>query len=154
MKALTLTQPWATLVILGIKHVETRSWATRYEGPLAIHAAKGWTRADIDFAFDLASRNVLPLSRHAEPDTDLPRGAVLGTVELLAVASADAPGYGLVRAVSNHHGRPPYYFTPLEYELGDYSPGRFAWVLGDPVEFPEPIPARGALGLWNWEAQS
>lgn len=41
MKAITLTQPWATLVAIGAKKIETRSWATGYRGRLAIHAAKG-----------------------------------------------------------------------------------------------------------------
>lgn len=42
MKALTLHQPWASLVALGVKTIETRSWGTSYRGPLAIHA--GTTR--------------------------------------------------------------------------------------------------------------
>jgi activating signal cointegrator 1 len=41
MRVLTLTQPWATLVAIGEKEIETRSWATSYRGPLAIHAASG-----------------------------------------------------------------------------------------------------------------
>ena len=41
MKVLTLTQPWATLVAIGAKRIETRSWATKYRGPLLIHAAAG-----------------------------------------------------------------------------------------------------------------
>ncbi len=45
MKALTLTQPWATLVAIGAKCIETRSWRTSYRGPLAIHAAKGFPKA-------------------------------------------------------------------------------------------------------------
>jgi hypothetical protein len=40
MKALTLWQPWASLIALGAKTIETRSWSTKYRGPLAIHAAK------------------------------------------------------------------------------------------------------------------
>ena len=40
MKAITLTQPWATLVAIGAKRIETRSWRTFYRGPLAIHAGK------------------------------------------------------------------------------------------------------------------
>jgi activating signal cointegrator 1 len=39
MKALTLHQPYATLIALGIKTIETRSWRTKYRGPLAIHAS-------------------------------------------------------------------------------------------------------------------
>src|ERR1051325_5993743 len=41
MKALTLTQPWATLIAIGAKRIETRSWSTDYHGQIAIHAAKG-----------------------------------------------------------------------------------------------------------------
>jgi activating signal cointegrator 1 len=44
MKAITLTQPWATLVAIGAKRIETRSWPTNYRGPLAIHAAKGFPK--------------------------------------------------------------------------------------------------------------
>ena len=40
MKALSLTQPWATLVVIGAKRIETRFWHTSYVGPLLIHAAK------------------------------------------------------------------------------------------------------------------
>ena len=40
MKALSLWQPWASLVALRVKTIETRSWSTSYRGPLAIHAAK------------------------------------------------------------------------------------------------------------------
>lgn len=40
IKAISLHQPWASLVAMGIKGVETRSWTTRYRGPLAIHASK------------------------------------------------------------------------------------------------------------------
>src|SRR3954451_22243677 len=43
--ALTLTQPWATLVAIGAKQIETRSWGTSYRGWLAIHAAKGYPDA-------------------------------------------------------------------------------------------------------------
>lgn len=140
MKALTLTQPWATLVILGVKGWETRSWWPRgieIGDRIAIHAAKGWTRDDIDFAFDLAARDILPRALHAEPDTDLPRGAVLGTV----VFTGYRPTVGMVPG-------------EIEAMLGDYSPGRWAWGLVSPRAFREPIPAKGALGLWDWTGAS
>ncbi len=41
MKTLTLTQPYASLIAFGAKRIETRTWATTYRGPLAIHAADG-----------------------------------------------------------------------------------------------------------------
>ena len=40
MKAITIWQPWASLLVSGRKRYETRSWATSYRGPIAIHAAR------------------------------------------------------------------------------------------------------------------
>ncbi len=40
MKAITIWQPWASLIACGAKKYETRSWATNYRGPIAIHAAR------------------------------------------------------------------------------------------------------------------
>ena len=42
MKGLTMTQPWATLVAISANVIETRDWPTKYRGPIAIHAAKGF----------------------------------------------------------------------------------------------------------------
>lgn len=53
MKALTLIQPWASLITEGIKTIETRSWSTKYRGPLAIHAGKKVDEeACMKFGFD------------------------------------------------------------------------------------------------------
>ncbi len=57
MKALTLWQPWASLVALGVKTIETRSWSTKYRGPLAIHAgakkpARIWTQYERPDLYD------------------------------------------------------------------------------------------------------
>ena len=43
MKCLSLWQPWASLVVIGAKRFETRSWPTNYRGPLLIHAAQRWS---------------------------------------------------------------------------------------------------------------
>lgn len=48
MKALTIWQPWASLLVSGQKKYETRSWATAYRGPIAIHAAMRPVRRTID----------------------------------------------------------------------------------------------------------
>lgn len=40
MKALTIIQPWATLIASGHKMNETRSWKTNYRGEVLIHAGK------------------------------------------------------------------------------------------------------------------
>jgi hypothetical protein len=149
VRALTLTQPWASLVILGIKRVETRSWPTRYTGRLAIHAAKGWTRDDRDFAASLAFRGILPAV------VTMPRGAVLGTVWLLGTVESNGyPGETPLplTAFSSNRGYGVYSLPDVEYELGDFTRGRHLWLFDADVErFAEPVPARGALGLWEWQ---
>ena len=56
MKAITIRQPWASLITLGVKTIETRSSPTKYRGPLAIHAGAHrprdlWfsSQADVEF---------------------------------------------------------------------------------------------------------
>lgn len=148
MKALTLTQPWATLVMVGAKQVETRGWPTRYRGPLAIHAAAGWSADDREFAADLMDAGILPagwLTTNRSIKPDLPLGRVLGIVRLVDVIPTFALAEYAPRTNIAQH-----VIGPLEREYGDYSHGRFAWLLADVEAFPAPIPARGALGLWDW----
>lgn len=127
MKALTLTQPWATLVATGAKKIETRSWSTKYRGELAIHAAKGFPKAARDFAMTERTLGRVP--------SRLPLGAVLAIVRLVDV-----------RATFMFDGE----ISALERLYGDYSEGRYGWVLELVETFDEPIPAKGALGLWEW----
>lgn len=157
MKALTLTQPWASLVAIGAKHIETRSWATSYRGPLAIHAGKGLGpvggRAGLfDLAFSdpdgffysaLKAANVFCID-------DLPRGAIVATCELvdcqmIGVLPDETPAY------MAYDEWPPVLQAVQEPErsFGDYTPGCFAWLLSNIRALPEPIPCKGALSLWE-----
>lgn len=169
MKALSLTQPWASLIAFSVKRIETRSWGTNYRGPLAIHAAKGMPRPAFDMCFEEPFLTTLRAAHLLGP-SDLPRGAVVATCRLVdclpilakpnghaCVAPDDE---GLIRAWTG-----PQLFastkaklqvggmtTEHEAAFGDYTPGRFGWVLDDIQPLHEPVPARGSLGLWNWEA--
>ena len=80
MKALTVQQPWATLLVAGIKDVENRTWQTRHRGRLAIHAAA--RRFDASAPLPLAPIPVFGALPVGDP---FPRGVVLGTVELVDV---------------------------------------------------------------------
>lgn len=126
MKGLTLTQPWATLVALGHKRVETRSWSTRYRGPIAIHAAKGFPGYAREFASLERAIGRLPQR--------IPRGAIVAVAELVDVRRTE-------EAAQMVEG--------LERHLGDFSPGRFAWLLSNVRALSEPVGYRGALGLWT-----
>ena len=82
MKALTVRQPWASLIMAGVKDVECRSWNTSYRGELVIHAGLATDRDAAAFV----------LSIGAELPEDLPAGAILGTVRLVdVVTDSDSP---------------------------------------------------------------
>lgn len=141
MKALTLTQPWATLVAVGAKRIETRSFRTHYRGPLAIHAAKGFPRDARDFATCQGVRKILAEhfgDSHFSADA-YPLGCVLATTTLIGCRFTE----DIVGQISEQ-----------EEDFGDYSAGRYAWFLSDLIALPEPIPAKGALGLWEWTAHA
>lgn len=135
MKALTLTQPWATLVAIGAKWVETRSWGTNYRGPLAIHAAKGFPAE----ARDLLLREPFSSTLHRAGviTSDLPLGSVVAICRLLDCFEMTEEWIAAVKEP--------------ERSFGHYEPGRFAWILGKVERLAEPIPAKGSLGLWWWQ---
>lgn len=139
MKALSIRQPWASLIILGVKTIETRPWRTAYRGDLAIHASKTFGRAERRMAQAAVALPHLTL-RGLDPDA-LPRGIVLGVVELVDCVPADALG-DLVHASTTRATR--------ERMLGDYRAGRFGWLLRDPRPFAQPVAALGKLMLWDF----
>ncbi|HEX4521054.1 MAG TPA: ASCH domain-containing protein [Gaiellaceae bacterium] len=140
MKALSLTQPWASLVAAGAKRFETRSWSTGYTGPLAIHAAKGLS--SIGGKRGLLEVCDLPFFRQTLALTgtvaaDLPLGQIVAVCTLAQSAKTED-----VRAYLEGVDE------PAEIAFGDYSPGRYAFELVD-VQAVAPIAAVGALGLWD-----
>lgn len=139
MKVLTLTQPWASLVAAGAKRLETRSWSTPYRGPIAIHAARGFPRAAqaICIAHPFLATLVTAGFDRLE---DLPRGVIVCTATLAEIAPTDSR----TCAAWTRRSR-----GPMEYEraFGDYSAGRFAWLLTDVRRLAPPIEHRGGQGL-------
>jgi hypothetical protein len=137
MKTLTLTQPWATLVATEAKRIETRSWYTCYRGPLLIHAAKGFPR----WAKETAKEDHFRDGLNGFTWQQLPTSAIVCRCELLGCVRVEE--IGKLRAV----GIIP---SLQELKFGDYSEGRYAWGLQMVERFTEPIPAKGALGLWDF----
>lgn len=145
MKTISLTQPWASLVVCGAKRYETRAWQTCYRGWVAIHASKAMPKEARRLAFDepfysalhavgLVDR--LPEMPNVMGFERLPLGAVVG----LALLVECFPTRLLAAKVSAG-----------ERAFGDWTEGRWYWRLDRPMMLKEPIPARGALGLWDWE---
>lgn len=135
MKAVSIWQPFPTLIIIGAKEYETRSWYTSYRGPIALHAAKKPIKE--------VMRMISPETQHLMRETifetrleDLPLGAIVATAELVACHKI-TPTF--VRQLSSY-----------EIEFGDFSFGRYAWELQNVRALSEPIPAVGHQGFWDW----
>lgn len=163
MKALTLTQPWATLVAIGAKTIETRSWRTSHRGWLAIHAAKAMPREAIELCITEPFASVL--SEHARTPADLPRGAFVAVALLEDITPTDPDAdrgcrFGslqeedpetvaeLTRAGWWYDGGIPVAHWPQK-AWGNFEPGRWAWFLEDVEQLNPPVPYRGAQGLWD-----
>ena len=138
MKAITLWQPWAQLCVLGEKLVETRGYKTNVRGRVAIHAAKS------DHSGILLHIPMKELAFFQQAGVcgipGPPLGAVVGTVEIVDC-----------RPLAKLAGTK--YDTPKERAFGDWSEGRWGWIMQNPVLFKKPIPAKGAQGFWIWKPE-
>ncbi len=129
MKALSLTQPWASAVALGIKQWETRSWPTKFRGEVCIHAAKGFPGWAKEFSrFSGRAYDELPSV------TEMTLGKIVCVVNLVDCQRTEDIREKL-------SGR--------EQEWGDYADGRFAFKLENVRVLKEPVLVRGALGFWS-----
>lgn len=132
MRVLTLTQPWASMVAFGAKKFETRSWRTRYRGPLVIHSALKFPReASVLCHMDLYRRAI-----RGHLPGGLPLGQLLAIVDLTEI-------YDTQTAIGKGH------VVGEEILFGNYNSGRFAFKLENVREIPEVIRIKGSLGIWT-----
>ncbi len=148
VKALTLHQPWASLIAAGDKRIETRSWkppANLIGQRIGIHASKTHTAINKP-AFEELRRAI----RTSHGDAwlqQLPRGVV--------VATAVLSGFFFIREVNRDrviyqgYGRNPGEVRADPF--GDFRPGNWMWMLEDVQELNPPEPARGSRMLWEWK---
>lgn len=166
MKCISLWQPWASLVAIGAKTIETRSWHTPHVGPIAIHAAKFYSMETAAFAQRKLCAETL---RAAGLDwARLPRGAIIAVAQLdgcmrverlHSIQRARCPELDTeIAATLRFAGKTEeeidialneWQLTDRERAFGDYSPGRFAWLLADVRRLDEPVPCVGRQGLFN-----
>lgn len=136
LKALSIRQPYAGLIMAGIKNVENRSWLTRYAGPLAIvstknpDAAKWWgpmrgkcQKLGVAFPEELCRIN----------------GAVLGVVDFNYLIGYDAEGF----AVTDHPT-----LTPVDFKDW-WDPDMIGFIFENPRVLNTPIPISGRLSLYT-----
>jgi hypothetical protein len=125
MKAITIKQPWASLIVHGIKDIENRSWRTNFRGRVLIHSSAKGDIAKFGCLQPNQRLKILntPMSRIGF--NDLPFGSIIGSVEI-------------VDCVQNH--------PSIWADKGVYN-----WVLANPILFPEPIPVKGKLSFWEYD---
>jgi hypothetical protein len=126
-----------------IKQFETRHWAmpTRLIGQtIAIHAAKRDTPDEREFWLDVVmnpERRELYgrafASLGIQNYNDLPRGAIIGTVQFAASQGTD-----------------DMVVSEIEEDWGNYWPNRFAWPASLATPFEKPIPCLGRQGFFHW----
>ncbi len=122
MKALSVRQPFAYLIVHGVKTIENRTWPTAFRGRIYIHASKSF---DYD-GFNWLCRNY-QLIGHLDPEVWAalalyPPQGIVGEVDIVdCITQSDNP-----------------WFT-----------GKFGWVLSHPVAYDQPIPYKGKLGLFE-----
>lgn len=134
MKAITVYQPWATLLACGVKKVEPRWWRTRHEGAIAIHAARTFSPyAKAVCALPLFRE---AMERHGYTPETLPTGAVVGIATLKA-----CPPIAQILSFLTMEERSYGCFLP------DYA--RYALIFEDAVRLVAPCHASGAQKIWN-----
>lgn len=130
LKAISLWQPWASLWLSPNKRHETRHWETKHHGPILVHAAK-----KIVFDLDDELHKIVCNEFSARWTMDLPRGAIIGLVDLTGVFPTASLNCADVEKE--------------DFECGDFTAGRFAWRRGGYTQFRQPIPFKGHQGLFN-----
>lgn len=136
MRALTVWQPWATLIAEGHKKIETRGWNTNIRGAVAIHSAKKPIKESMKL---MTSDSIRIISNLLYPFLleRLPVGYILAAGNLVDCMLIDEAFIETLGAD--------------ELLLGDYTIGRYAWIFKDMKHFHAPILARGGQGFWDWK---
>lgn len=137
LRCLTLHEPWATLVANGVKKIETRSWSTSYRGPIGIHAALHLR----DEYRELSRTGPFLEELGVAPQFYL--GCVIAVGYLSACFTLkDTSKYLLLSGKE-------VAIRPRERYFGDFTPGRFGWLIENVQRVHPPYPARGYQGLWT-----
>ena len=127
MKALTIKQPWASLIIEGYKKYEFRSWKTNYRGKILIHSG-------LSLEKDMQER-------FKDYNLDYQLGYIIGEAEIVDCILVDEKFNEELRNID-----------PIVYGRSNHVEN-YAWKLENIKKYDNPIPCKGKLGLWNYEGE-
>ena len=130
MKAISLKEPWASLVSEKIKCIETRSWFTKYRGELYIHVSKRKLTKN-DLLIFKEQLNLLKVKNFRY-------GYIIAKCNLVDCKYMNE---NFINEIKNNH---------KEYICGNYKIGRYAWILKNIEVLEKPIEHKGQLGIWNF----
>lgn len=139
MKAITIMQPFATLIAINEKDNETRCWSTKYRGDLLIHAGKG---KDYMFLCDGEPFKSV-LAKHGYSKNNLSMGEIIDKVNLTNCIKIDS--IQTMFDVSNKKQ------NINETNFGDWDIGNYVWKLEDIEILKKHIPVKGQQRLWNYD---
>jgi len=125
MKALTVKQPWAQLIVEGYKKFEFRSWKTKYRGKILIHAGMSLEKDMV--------------SRFKDYNLEYTMGAIVGEATLEDCILVDEEFNKKLREEN-----------PIVYGRSNHVE-TYAWKLSNVIKYKEPIYIKGKLGLWDYK---
>jgi len=132
VKAISILQPWASLIVLGAKKFETRSWKTEHRGPILIHSGRRFQTAQKNLCTQQPFFSALKLDGKTLDGT-LPLGHIIGVAILEDCIHLEEGGA----------------ITATERAFGDFGRGRYAWHMICPQPLAVPLAHKGMLGVFN-----
>lgn len=116
MKAISIRQPWATLIMKAGKDIENRCWPTTVRGRVLIHAAKVCTRDELEDAIDFAE-DACGIRYSADLKT-IPRGGIIGSVEIVDCVTRSNSRWFVGKYGFVLRNPRPMTFIPMRGQLG------------------------------------
>ena len=140
MKTITVKQPWASLIVEGIKDIENRTWKTNLRGRVLIHAGMSKTTGLIVRYLNTEQHKAFR-ERFGFSGLDFlePKGAIIGSVEIV-----DCVEYH--KSIWAEKSIDIYDQFSLDRHEAIYN-----WVLANPIKFDKPIPCKGKLSFWDYQ---
>ncbi len=153
MKTITVKQPWASLIVEGLKDIENRTWSTKFRGRVLIHAGLENILKKIKYGESiqfLTNDQIKDATKTSERNLSifgsiLPVGAIIGSVEIVDCVINHPSIWAEHSAKKETRKNKAGVIFVDEIEVPVYN-----WVLANPIKFPEPIPAKGKLSFWDY----
>ena len=168
MKAISIKQPWASLIAHGIKDIENRTWKTNYRGKILIHASASWVIKplnQINYGYLFSDdqwemirrdyrRSLNALLNPNETIYPIPVSAIIGEVDIVDCVINHSSIWA--EKTNTIHKKP----SSKDINLRGYAALKmyqrnkpiYNWVLANAVLYNEPIlNVKGKLSFWEFE---